>query len=154
VTELIYINLLLDTAEWKEAVGATPQLAVVLTSLQNPDLELANRIAGVRLLYLRHRIAAARSAALAVFPAVRALDEGQGLCEWILACRRDLLGADPVLGAKALRLVTEILPHTVFQASRAVGLLSTGQPVPAASHLDRDAVLNEIQTLLRSEHGG
>ncbi|WP_407542294.1 hypothetical protein Q0M94_18740 (plasmid) [Deinococcus radiomollis] len=149
VTKIIYINLLLDTMYFKEAELAIKGLSVILEGTKTLDITLAHRISRIRLLYLRYRKSQARAEALAVFQVIHSLYDEDGLCEWLLACAPDLLDSDLPLGVTALRLVTDVLPRSRFQADRAVSLLERARIQSAGTPPDRRETLKRVEDFLR-----
>ena len=149
VTKIIYTNLLLDIGHLKVAELSIYEISALLQGAQPVDISLANRIIGIRLHYLQHRNNQARAEALAVLQAIRSLNEEDGLCELLLASAPDLLGSDVALGVAALHLVTDVLPHSKFQADRAASLLKSRGAQLNATTSDSDEILNRIEVFLR-----
>ncbi len=150
VTKIIYTNLLLDIGQLKAAELSVHELAALIQVTQAVDISLANRIIGIRLLYLQHRNSQARAEALAALQAIRSLNEEDGLCELLLVSAPDLLDADAALGVATLHLVADVLPHSKFQADRAASLLKSCGAQLAAAIPDRDEILNRMEVFLRS----
>ncbi|MGY2894000.1 ATP-binding protein [Deinococcus sp. UYEF24] len=149
VTKIIYINLLLDIESLKEAELAIEELAMILEVARTLDIILAHRISRIRLLYRQYRKIKARAEALAVFQIIHAQGDEDGLCEWLLACAPDLLDSNLPLGVDALRLVTDVLPRSRFQADRAASLLGRAGVQLTDTLSDRRETLNRVEMFLR-----